>query len=487
MDSLAIVSLEGAVSTAPSVLGSRAAGISIGGVIRAGIKELTHAAAQNSQASEVYGKGVEAGKDFDTIEAEIRAVAPDIKAPLVPKNVPYFTVRAADFPMPELAHMILKKYGEDRGDGVTRLYRFPVIFPIDNWQQVMPHALKCYGSSQLKYWSEYSSDGATRFCMTHAEVPTDPKTGKAVRLFGGRKIQPRADNSGLCDPEKCHEYQQRQCNLTGRLIFFIPGIPSISAVALPTTSFYAMNNIRQKLEMVGFMRGGRISGYLHGDQTFWLTKKLHEVARIDDKGKPTRVSQWLIELEANIDVSGLLLADLGEDTRPLEAEQAARILSHHAGVSDAEATVQPEPPIDPAQTPPRPPSGAKGDAAREELAAKRSEIFEMLNAAMIAPDEYSAYAGKRWKDPAWSKKLALLREVSAHLALIAPLRDDIHTRLVAMNIAPELFDRYAQQRFRRTDWDLAPESLRKAADELAEFADAPDKLQCLIETELEIH
>ena len=104
--------------------------------------------------------------------------------PLVPKNVPYFTVRRADFAMPEVTDLILAKFGEERGDGVRRLYRFPVVFPADAWQAIMPHALMCYGASQLKYWSEYSPDGRERHCMTFDRVPIDNSGKRAIRIFG---------------------------------------------------------------------------------------------------------------------------------------------------------------------------------------------------------------------------------------------------------------------------------------------------------------
>ena len=51
--------------------------------------------------------------------------------------------------MPKVADLILAKFGEDRADGVTRLYRFPVVFPADAWQTIMPHALMCYVASQV--------------------------------------------------------------------------------------------------------------------------------------------------------------------------------------------------------------------------------------------------------------------------------------------------------------------------------------------------
>ena len=182
----------------------------------------------------------------------------ELRHPLVPKNVPYFSVRRSDFAMPEVADLILQKFGEDRGDGSNRLYRLPVVFPADAWQAIMPHALMCYGTSQLKYWSEYSPDGHERYCMTFDRVPVDSGGKRAIRIFGGRKHVMRTENNGRCDPEICPEYQAKQCNLTGRFIFLIPGIPSLNAIELATNSFYSMNAARQTLETVGFLRGGRV-------------------------------------------------------------------------------------------------------------------------------------------------------------------------------------------------------------------------------------
>src|SRR5450830_124719 len=123
----------------PTVLGQRPARIPTGGTIRAGIKVLTKAAASNPQAKAMYERGLADHCSFEEIGQKIAEAFPDIKTPLVPKNVAWFTVRPNDFPNPALAAQILEAFGEDRGDGVMRLYRFPVIFPADTWQLVMPH------------------------------------------------------------------------------------------------------------------------------------------------------------------------------------------------------------------------------------------------------------------------------------------------------------------------------------------------------------
>jgi hypothetical protein len=100
---------------------------------------------------------------------------------------------------------------------------------------------------------------------------------RVVRLFGGCKTVMREANGGVCEPEACREYQQRECNLTGRFPFFGPGIRSLSVFELHTTRFYAMNAAIQKLETVAFLRGGRISGFLDRQRTpFFLSKRLME-------------------------------------------------------------------------------------------------------------------------------------------------------------------------------------------------------------------
>lgn len=310
----------------PTLIGDALTRFAIGGRIRAGVKALAPRAANEPTAQAIYDAGVAAGKSFDDIEAEITQAVPELRHPLVPKNVPYFTARRSDFALPEVADLILTLFGEDRGDGVIRLYRFPVVFPADRWEAVMPHALMCYGANELKYWSAYSPDGRERYCMTFAAVPLDAGGKRTIRIFGGRKHIPRAANGGRCEPEGCPEYQARQCNLTGRFIFFIPGVPSIQPIELATNSFYAMNAARQTLETVGFLRGGRIGGFLDGRTSFWMTKRLHEVSMIGEDGAPRRVPQWLIELEAPIDLTRLLALDRDE-ARIDEGDRAAALLT----------------------------------------------------------------------------------------------------------------------------------------------------------------
>jgi hypothetical protein len=442
--------IEGKQAMLPTIIGQTPARFPIGGKIRAGIKVLTQAAARHSEAALIYEAGVKAGKAFEEIETEIARVAPDLKYPLVPKNVPYFTVRRADFAMPEVADLILEKFGEDRGDDIVRLYRFPVVFPADAWQAIMPHALMCYGASQLKYWSEYSPDGRERYCMTFDQVPVDSNGKRMVRIFGGRKHVARAENGGRCDPEHCTEYQAKQCNLTGRFIFLIPGVPSINPIELATNSFYSMNAARQTLETVGFLRGGRIGGFLDGRASFWLTKRQHEVSMIGEDGQPRRVAQWLIELEAPVDLTRLLRVD-GDENRLIEGERAAAVLSGSAPTADG--------------------SVIDADAARSTTgAAKATE-----------PDEKqvprSLPTPKAELSPAKATPVAVPGATD-------PL-GQLFDLLGALRIPREKFERYAKKKY-GAGWNRNPNGIKRVLGAVEAFKANRGGLLAAIEVELDV-
>lgn len=307
-----------------TLLGQRQPRIPTAGKIRAGIKVLTKAAASNPRVKAIYEDGLSSNATFEEIEKKIAEAFPNIEKPLIPKNVAWFTVRPNDFPNPAVADQILQAYGEDRGDGVLRLYRFPVMFPADRWQSVMPHELACWTRNEKRYWSEYGPDGHTRYCKMHAPARIDGRTRRVLRTFGGRGTQLRPENDGHCDPENCAEFQGRLCNLTGRFIFYIPGIKSLDAFELHTNSFYALSRAIERFETIAFLRGGRLAGFLDRQHTpFYLTKKLREVAHIDPKtGQPVRTAHWIIELEAPVDVSALLI-EQDRDTTIQAAEEAA--------------------------------------------------------------------------------------------------------------------------------------------------------------------
>jgi hypothetical protein len=97
-----------------------------------------------------------------------------------------------------------------------------------------------------------------------------------------------------------------------------------------------MNAARQTLEIIGFLRGGRIGGFLDGRTSFWLTKREHEVPMIGEGGQPRRVAQWLIELEAPVDLPPLLRTE-GDENRLIEGERAVAVLDGVAPALDDSA------------------------------------------------------------------------------------------------------------------------------------------------------
>ena len=289
-----------------TVLGHRLQRIPTAGKIHAGIQILTPAAARHRDAVAIYEQGVAQNISFQKISHRILEQFPQIKKPLMPKNVPWFTVRPEDFPNRDIPGQIMHLYGEDRGEG-RRLYRFPVIFPTDTWQLIVPHELATWSANEKQYWSEYSADGRTRHCMMFAPVKVEAGSKRIIRTFGGRAKQLRPDNHGICDPECCPQFQARQCNLSGRFVFYIPGVQSIDAFELATNSIYAMSRAIERLETVSYMREGKISGYLDSNRsTFYITKMLRDVSRIGDDGRSVKTAHWIIELQAPIDVALLL-------------------------------------------------------------------------------------------------------------------------------------------------------------------------------------
>jgi hypothetical protein len=460
----------------PTLLGRQASRIPVGGRIRAGIKVLTKKAEGHAGAREIYERGVAAGKGFEAIEREIAKAVPDLANPLVPRNVPYFTVRGEDFPNPEVARQILQRFGEERGEG-HKLYRFPVVFPADAWQNVMPHELVAWTASQKLYWSEYSADGQTRYCKTYAAVPVDGQGRRTVRIFGGRKEVLRAENEGRCDPESCPEYQSKRCNLSGRFIFYMPGIQSLSAFELPTTSFYAMQAAIEKFQTIGFMRGGRISGFLDGRHTpFFITKRLVEVSRIDDSGNATRVAQWLIELEAPIDVSGLLKHEDGLEAVERRAAESAAMLEGKASdrtnrtaasadgeIVDVEASQQAMP-----TGREREPAGARAVAGRSQMATTSASTAPCGTGEAGAARRPAAGTSSAPGQPASDKALAWILDAAA-----------------ALGVTAQRFEQYADKRWGR-GWKVAEGGRKRAIDELDGFAEDAKGFQAKVAGELDV-
>ncbi len=398
-----------AIPDGHSILGERRVRIPTSGKIRPGIKVLVQRHV-NPATTKVYEDGVRQGHDWDKIDAAVKNALGD-KAPqysaLTPKNVDYFTVRPGDFTMPECAAEIMRLYGEDRGQG-RRLYRFPVVFPVDSWLAVMPHAYKAYTRSQLRFWSEYDRDGV-RWCMTRAPLEKlDNPDKRSKRNFqkpgAGRPAIKRDWNEGRCAPGQCPEYQKGECKLSGSLVFYVPGVRVAGAIELPTTSFYSLEAIHEQLELMMHARG-RITGTVNGQPMFYVTKRYDEVSMLDlESGEPKRVKQWLVALEGAVDMTNLLpsAADTDMPAQTPVAVLEGRAPSRDDGeIADGHYTEAGGAPPDDGP-PPVDADEFGGDAPREPtLEELQASIGNRLRTLQIQFADFDPYAmtafGEDWK------------------------------------------------------------------------------------------
>jgi hypothetical protein len=410
-----------AVNNGPSVLGEQQAKIPVGGKIRPGIKVLTATGRAHPKAQGIYDAGVKAGLQWAAIEKALMKECGFEKSPMTPKNVQYFSVFRGDFANPAIADQILATYGE-KVDGVQRLLRFPIIFPTDSWQANLPHALRCYKSSELQYWSDYDAAGNRR-CFTRQPVSKDERNKRAVRTFGGRAVIPRPDTGGVCAPEKCGQYQAGACNLTGNLLFFIPGIVGGAAISLPFKSFYGMEQARQTMAMVAFMRGGRISGTQNGKPIFYITKKLQDVPMLDrETGLPKKVSHWIITLEADLDM--LQVFQTAEQLQQLAANAgAAAAISLSAPENIPLDTGDHDDDDEDAITGELVESQPEEQDPRAAIAAARAEVAALLKTMGVTPEVFSSWFARDTQNPVWGRELAGLNK--AKEVLTEALKGDV--------------------------------------------------------------
>lgn len=333
-----------------SVLSTRAANtdqqVRLGGKIRAGIKVLTQAAQNNPKAVAIYNEGVEKRQKFSDIEKRIKD-ATGLPNPMFPRNTPFFNVAASDFGMPEIAAHIVDMYGEIREHSDKKqLYRFPVVFHSDDLNEVYPNQFKRHGH-EPHYESHYGEDGE-RYCRYLPSVSDEQAAQIRARRI---KKVPRREKvvRGVCDPGTCHEFGQGQCKFRGRLLFYVPGIPTTGMLGMETSSEYAAEGIWSDLERIRDALGTipRWNPNKPGAPIFWITKSLEPRTYFDEHGKKQSGFQWVPKLQADIDIGALLSS--GKVMALPSAQTPVAWLSQPKGMPEAvllppaEATpVQPE-------------------------------------------------------------------------------------------------------------------------------------------------
>jgi hypothetical protein len=258
------------------------------GVIRPGIMVLKK---ESTQADvERYDRLLAQGTSWTDM-------AKDLGDKLIPQNVDYFTVNGHDCVNPANADLIKKLYADPDG----RLRSIPVYFPMNEWWNIIPHRLCCYGLTKgLKHRSgfEYERDDRGRIAdySMVCETPEDLEAGK--KLFGGRAWTRRP-----CDPESCPEYQREECRFSGRIYFMIPGIKGMGSWVIPTKSWYSMKRLKKTLRDMYQLTNGRIAYLLHkGETIFTLRKVKATIPCIDwEKGETKMRQQYLIDLDVVVD------------------------------------------------------------------------------------------------------------------------------------------------------------------------------------------
>ena len=216
---------------------------------------------------------------------------------LVPQNVDYFTVNSHDCLNPANADLVKKLYADPDG----RIRSIPVYFSMNEWWNIIPHGLSCYGMARgLKHRSsfEYERDDRGRIADYRmvCETPEELEAGK--KLFGGRGWMRKP-----CDPESCVEYQREECVFRGRIYFMIPRIMGLGSWVIPTKSWYSMKRLKEALRDMYKMTNGRIAYLLHkGETVFMLRKVKATVPSVDwEKGETKMRQQYLIDLDVVVD------------------------------------------------------------------------------------------------------------------------------------------------------------------------------------------
>ncbi len=216
---------------------------------------------------------------------------------LIPQNVDYFTANRHDCINPANADLIKKLYADSDG----RIRSIPVYFPMNEWWNIIPHRLCCYGLTKgLKHRSgfEYERDDRGRIADYRmvCETPEDLEAGK--KLFGGRAWTKRP-----CDPESCPEYQKEECRFSGRIYFMIPGIKGMGSFVIPTKSWYSMKRLKKTLRDMYQLTNGRIAYLLHKGETIFTLRKVKAIIPCIDweKGETKMRQQYLIDLDVVVD------------------------------------------------------------------------------------------------------------------------------------------------------------------------------------------
>ena len=270
------------------LLGADDESVKTSGVIRPGIMVLKKGC--NPADVERYNELLSQGLSWTDMEKEFGDR-------LIPQNVDYFTANRQDCINPANADLVRKLYADPDG----KIRSIPVYFAMNEWWNIIPHRLCCYGSTRgLKHRSgfEYERDDGGRITDYRmvCETPEELEAGK--KLFGGRGWIRKP-----CDPESCMKYQKEECRFSGRIYFMIPGIKGLGSWVIPTKSWYSIKRLKKTLRDIYQITNGRIAYLLHKGETIFMLRKVKAtIPCIDwEKGETKMRQQYLIDLDVVVD------------------------------------------------------------------------------------------------------------------------------------------------------------------------------------------
>lgn len=279
---------------------------SYAGVIRPGIQKLTRGAQDHPRAQEIRAifNRADAGEiRFEEAKKEIEKRTGLANA-LHPSNAPFFSVFATDFTVPEHAHLLLEKYGEDRGDG-RRLYRFPVVFSTVDIDRILPGGFK-RPKGEPAYFSTQGNDGV-RYCTYYEHLkPEQIQEQRRQRII---QVRPEPKIRGQCNPATCQEFTEGSCRFSGELTFYIPGLPIGGLLKLTTGSEYASEAIYMELARIKEVLGTipQVHPFQPGIPPFMIAKELQTRSYYDARtGERKRAENWVPILVPAFDMGALV-------------------------------------------------------------------------------------------------------------------------------------------------------------------------------------
>lgn len=298
---------------------------SVSGKIRAGTKAISKKASANPGAAKLFQDCLEGKLSFQAAEKQI-AEQFQVRNPFYPRNTQEYHAHAWDMGAggKAVSDKLLKLYGESVNGGPTKLYRFPIVFPEvgSDLSAVIQGgmAVQGGGANTVRYWSAFDDTGI-QMCKHLPEVAKSPmsqrRTGKPIRHPERKPV-----TRGPCVPEECNEFAMGMCRFSGKVRFYIPGIPGAGMFELSTGSTVAATDIYLRLMQAFRALNGKMRNYTpDGRPIFWLTKKKAMRNYFDEEGNQKRGEQWVPELEMEIEMPRVIMLQEMRHTQEGDQEQ----------------------------------------------------------------------------------------------------------------------------------------------------------------------